>query len=177
MNRYQFEDSISDYIENKLSLSKRKEFDSYLNENPEAKNMISSIESNVELLNTLPKSKVNKKFNAQLLKKINILKKENNRKYNKGTILGFAPMHATILSGLFASLIFLCIQLYTSKNLTENVNYTNQTPEKKMEPVDKINIADLDEQNRLNTPKDSIKHDSLKPQKKDFSSKIHLVND
>ena len=34
MNRYQFEDLISEYIENELSLSKRKEFETYLEENP-----------------------------------------------------------------------------------------------------------------------------------------------
>ena len=36
MNRYQFEDLITDYLENKLTLSKRKEMDKYLKENPKA---------------------------------------------------------------------------------------------------------------------------------------------
>ena len=34
MNRYQFEDLISEYIENELSFSKRKEFESFLKDEP-----------------------------------------------------------------------------------------------------------------------------------------------
>ena len=33
MNRYDFEDLISDYLEGELSFSKRKEFESYFEEN------------------------------------------------------------------------------------------------------------------------------------------------
>ena len=35
MNRYQFEDLISEYIDNELHLGKRKEFEDYLNKNTE----------------------------------------------------------------------------------------------------------------------------------------------
>ena len=37
MDRYQFEDAISAYLENDLSLSERKAFESYMNENADAK--------------------------------------------------------------------------------------------------------------------------------------------
>ena len=37
MNRYEFENLISDYLEGELSFSKRKEFESYLEENEDAK--------------------------------------------------------------------------------------------------------------------------------------------
>ena len=40
MDRYQFEDLISDYIENNLSMSQRKEVESYLEDNPDAKNKL-----------------------------------------------------------------------------------------------------------------------------------------
>ena len=36
MNRYEFENLISDYLEGELSFSKRKEFESYLEENEDA---------------------------------------------------------------------------------------------------------------------------------------------
>ena len=37
MNRYEFENLISDYLDGELSFSKRKEFESYLEENEDAK--------------------------------------------------------------------------------------------------------------------------------------------
>ena len=37
MNRYEFENLISDYLEGELSFSKRKEIESYLEENQDAK--------------------------------------------------------------------------------------------------------------------------------------------
>ena len=43
MDRYQFEDLISDYIENNLSMSQRKQVEAYLEENPEAKHQIKSV--------------------------------------------------------------------------------------------------------------------------------------
>ena len=36
MDRYQFEDAISAYLENELSLSERQEFETYMNGNPDA---------------------------------------------------------------------------------------------------------------------------------------------
>ena len=48
MNRYQFEDLISEYIENELPLSKRKEFELYLNKNPEAVSVIESVKLNLK---------------------------------------------------------------------------------------------------------------------------------
>ena len=40
MNRYQFEDLISDYVENKLTLSKRKDVELYLKSNPKLNPLI-----------------------------------------------------------------------------------------------------------------------------------------
>jgi hypothetical protein len=40
MDRYQFEDLVSDYIENKISMSQRKQVEAYLEENPEANQQI-----------------------------------------------------------------------------------------------------------------------------------------
>ena len=37
MNRYEFEDKISDYLENQLSVSERKAFEEYIKDNNEVK--------------------------------------------------------------------------------------------------------------------------------------------
>ena len=59
MNRYQFEDLISEYIENELSLSKRKEFETYLEENPEARSLVDSVRYTMDTMRSLPKVKAN----------------------------------------------------------------------------------------------------------------------
>ena len=40
MNRYQFEDSISAYLDNELSIADRKVFEEYMNSNIDAKNLV-----------------------------------------------------------------------------------------------------------------------------------------
>ena len=72
MDRYQFEDLISEYIENELSLSKRKEFESYLENNPDALELVNAIRLNIEKAGTLPKIKTSSKFNDRLLNRIKL---------------------------------------------------------------------------------------------------------
>ena len=43
MNRYEFEDKISDYIDNQLSVSERKDFEDFLNSDNEAKELVESV--------------------------------------------------------------------------------------------------------------------------------------
>ena len=70
MNRYQFEDLISEYIENELSLSKRKEFETYLEENPDARSLVDSVRYTMDTMRSLPKVKANTKFNERLMTRI-----------------------------------------------------------------------------------------------------------
>ena len=43
MKKIEFEDLLSKYIENDLNLADRKKIESYLNDNKEARNLLSSI--------------------------------------------------------------------------------------------------------------------------------------
>ena len=70
MNRYEFEDLISDYLENELSFSKRKEFENYLKNNPQAKSLFKSIKFYKQKISLLPKLKASETFTDELLKKI-----------------------------------------------------------------------------------------------------------
>ena len=40
MDRYQFEDAISTYLDNELPLSERKAFEEFMNKNSDAKNVL-----------------------------------------------------------------------------------------------------------------------------------------
>ena len=70
MDRYQFEDLISAYIENELSLSKRKELESYLAENPLEQKLIKQVSLNMKTLKNSPKISAKENFNEKLLGRI-----------------------------------------------------------------------------------------------------------
>jgi len=48
MNRYEFENLISDYLDGELSFSKRNEFESYLEENEDAKLLFIRVKKNTK---------------------------------------------------------------------------------------------------------------------------------
>ena len=58
MNQYQFEDLISDYVENKLTISIRKDVEKYLKENPKDVLKVNQVRENILFLKSLPKTKV-----------------------------------------------------------------------------------------------------------------------
>ena len=53
MNKIEFEDLLSKYIENDLSLADRKKIEAYLNDNKEARNLLSSTKKTLRLVNDL----------------------------------------------------------------------------------------------------------------------------
>jgi len=71
MDRYQFEDLISDYIENQLNLSKRKEFEQYLNAHPDAKRLVDSVRSTMVSLHNLSPVQTSPDFMNKLRRRLN----------------------------------------------------------------------------------------------------------
>ena len=53
MDRYKFEDSISAYIDNELTLTERQEFEDYIEKNPDAKSLLEDIVNNMGLILSL----------------------------------------------------------------------------------------------------------------------------
>ena len=75
MNKIEFEDLLSKYIENDLSLADRKKIEDYLIENKEARNLLSSTEKTLRLVNNLEPINASRDFNQVLFNK---LKKSEN---------------------------------------------------------------------------------------------------
>ncbi len=179
MNRYQFEDLISEYIENELSLSKRKEFETYLEENPDASSLVDSVRYTMDTMRSLPKVKANPKFNERLMTRIKSnIDWSDTPMPSKGTFFGFTPIHASLLTGLMIAFVFVSMQLFYPEPGT-------QTTERHLfadEKVPSLSNPDLNTVNRT-TPDladvedDSLDIDSKKQQQKDFSKKMHFVND
>ena len=62
MNRYEFEDKISDYIENQLSVSERKAFEEYINENKEGRDLLHSITKTINVINAQKSNKTTERL-------------------------------------------------------------------------------------------------------------------
>ena len=62
MERYKFEDLISDYIENKLPVAKRKEVEAFMEDNPQAKAQMESIQSLINYMKNLSEIKTSDNF-------------------------------------------------------------------------------------------------------------------
>ena len=85
MNRYQFEDLISDYIENKLPIAKRKKLEAFMEANPEAKDQLESIRLLMKSMKKLPEVKTSDEFTAKLMKRVEF---EKNRPSAKKYVTG-----------------------------------------------------------------------------------------
>ena len=122
MERYKFEDLISDYIENKLPVAKRKEVEAFMEDNPEAKDQLKSIRVLMNSMKDLSQVKTSDNFMENLMKKVEF---EKNRPSNKKhvvsnrskTYFGFTPVYATAMSCLIVALVVVALQLMPTNNL------------------------------------------------------------
>jgi len=174
MNRYQFEDLISSYIENDISLKKRKEFQEYIKNNIDAKNKVDSIISMVKKINNTPRIKSSPDFNQSLLEKIS--SKPLRDKNADKSIFGFTPIHASMMSGLIIAFVVLIVLIFERIDpliKTDNKLYTTTFDSK----------VGIEKQSSKDNIKDSLdnfvknEEDSVKNRKKDFSKKIQFVNE
>ena len=176
MNRYQFEDLISAYIENDLPLTQRKEFEIYLKQNLDSQQLVDSLKINLKTLKTSSKINAKKDFNERLLTKIDSRKASFNTKANStNTIFGFSLFNATLLVSLFSLLIILTLEIsglapFAGKNngikFAENQSLHKKTMIQK-EPEESLSNLNLT----------NSKNDTLKKKKVDYSKNIKFVND
>lgn len=178
MNRYQFEDLISSYIDNEITLSKRKEFERYMEENPDSEKLVSEIKGNILKLNQIPRLKVKSSFNDTLKSKIDDFNSNPGLGKDKNLIFGFSPLNASFLSGLFIAFVIITFQLInpnfdyqqTSESKLANNGLSNDiTTSRNPNIVIDSDLADVEE--------DTSKTEINKQDRKDLSNKIQLVND
>ena len=115
MDRYQFEDAISAYLENELSLSERQAFDTYMNANPDAKELVDAIRLTMKSMKNLPVIKTSDNFISNLSKRIEFEKNRPSKKIVKRpskSLFGFTPLYAGLMTVLVASFITVGINLW-----------------------------------------------------------------
>ena len=173
MNRYQFEDLISAYIENELPLNKRKEIENYLKQNPDSQQLVDSLKINLERLKTFSKINAKEDFNERLLTRINSQKSSFS---TNNTIFGFSLFNATLMISLFSLLIILTLEITSLASITGN-NNGNKFVESKNLPKQRMIKQRLEEESFSNQNFTNSKKDTLKKKNVDYSKKIKFVND
>ena len=133
MNRYDFENLISDYLEGELSFSKRKEFESYLEENEDAKLLFSKVKDTLNNMKNAEKISTPENFNSKLLSKIK--DKAPIMPNDRSNIFGLSPLYASIFSSLCLAVIFISYSLIVPKPVS------NSNLEYSLVPIDKSQKA------------------------------------
>ena len=113
MNRYEFENLISDYLEGELSFSKRKKFESYLEENKDAKLLFLKIKDTLNNMKNAEKISTPENFNSKLLSKIK--DKAPLMSNDRSNFFGLSPLYASIFSSLCLAVIFISYSLIAPK--------------------------------------------------------------
>ena len=121
MNRYQFEDLISDYIENKLPIAKRKKLEAFMEANPQAKDQLESIRLLMKSMKKLPEVKTSDEFTEKLMKRVEFEKnRPSAKKYATSTVgktyFGFTPVYATVMTVLVVAFVVVGMQLVSKTN-------------------------------------------------------------
>jgi len=109
MNRYEFENLISDYLEGELAFSKRKEFESYIEKDESAKLLFLKVKETLNNMKNAEKISTAENFNSKLLSKI---KDKTPLVPNyRSNIFGLSPLYASIFSSLCLAVVFISYSL------------------------------------------------------------------
>jgi len=181
MNRYQFEDLISDYIENKLPIAKRKKLEEFMEANPEAKDQLESIRSLMKSMKKLPEVKTSDEFTAKLMKRVEFEKnRPSAKKYVTNTVgktyFGFTPVYATVMTALVVAFVVVGMQLVPKINNNSTVLPTSITAETSTIPKSTSPKPYQDEDIMLAEDHDSTDVDGpARVKSGQFDDKIKLV--
>jgi len=179
MNRYQFEDLISEYLENELSLTKRKEFESYLTENPDAKALVEAVGKTKDAMNNFPSVSASDQFNDKLMARI---KSESapglHPVSQEKTWFGFTPVHASLMTGLLLAFGFISMQLISTDGSAVSKQQFMTEESAPQELPNQFKQPTIQQTSHFAEAEEDSSSDDQKPaSQKDFSNKIHYVND
>ena len=173
MNRYEFENLISDYLDGSIPFKKRTEFEDYMKDDPDAESLVKNIKTTISEMNNSQKVKVADNFNEKLLSRVKnegIVSKPNN------TILGFTPFYASILSCLCVAFFVVTSQLINVSQDSSSEIKTNQyTAELEQNNPSYSKSVDLEKKLIVDSNIDSLQ-DKKEKEKPNNSNKIKFVN-
>ena len=178
MNRYQFEDLISDYLENSLSMTKRKEFELYLSKNPGAADLVNQVRNNMLEIKSVKQVKTSADFMDRLMNIIQASKSDT-RKFipEQSTLFGFTPLYASIMTGLALALVFVGFQLFNPDFPVTTSALNTVAEEKPAVFLNQVPSAQIPTADLTAAEKDSLDKGKMKKSDKDYSGKIRFVKD
>jgi len=110
MDYNKFEDRISSWIENDLSLKERKEFEAFLAENPQYQSKVDEVRHVISTMRESESLKVSKEFDKNLNQKLQNLNIEEEHSPSK-EIFGFSRQNFSYLALSLGAIVFLLFQL------------------------------------------------------------------
>lgn len=174
MNRYEFEDLISDYLEGKMTFKKIKEFELFLENNEESRTLVNNVKNSISDLNRLDKVVVSTRFNEKLLSK---LKNEKSININDNkNFFGFSLRDAVMFSTLCLSIVFLSYSLIDFENdFSPSISESTKFIDENRQNFKSSKLRKSDNNFASDTPLDSLqqKDKKYKPNK---NNKIKFVN-
>ena len=180
MDRYQFEGYISDYIENALSISKRKEFEQYLADNPEAKEQVDAVRKTIKSLNNLSQVRTSDAFVEKL--QVRIAQQNaivpTEQQDRRPLIFGFTPLTATMMSLVVLAIVFVGYELLPSNPATQTAIPTQVTTNNVIpNPTTVTPVTNVNNESVVaETVEDSLSNEIESPQNKpDFDDRINYV--
>ena len=173
MNRYEFENLISDYLEGELSFSKRKEFESYLEENEDAKSLFFSVKITLNDMKNAEKISTPENFNSKLL--IKIKDKAPLIQNDRSNIFGLSPLYASIFSSLCLAVILISYSLIAPKPVSNSNLEYSLVPIDKSQKVAQSQTVKNNTNFTINDKSDSLDANT-KEYKPDRKNKIKFVN-
>ena len=178
MERYEFEDLISDYLENSLSLKKRKDFELYLSENPGSAELVDQMKNTIMQMKSVERVTTSVDFMDRLMNKVQVSKNDT-RQYiaDQSTIFGFTPLYASVMTSLVLALVFVGFQLFSPNLPLSTSESSTMTQEKPPAFLDQIIPAQEPDSDLTAAENDSLYKDKMDKTNKDYSGKIRFVKD
>ncbi|MDP7512279.1 MAG: hypothetical protein QF587_00865 [Candidatus Marinimicrobia bacterium] len=174
MDRYQFEDLISDFIENKLSMIQRKDFETYLDENPEAMQQLDSVKQVIASMKSMPEVSTSTDFMKNLNKRIAAEKETQSVVKTTRSFTGYTPLMASLSAVVVVAVVLLGLEF-----IPEATNQATFTPTMAEQQVDDLPVLPIQPNDELlaENEDDSTHVDEDMPNTTDFKDRIQLVGD
>ncbi len=174
MDRYQFEDLISDFIENKLSMIQRKDFETYLDENPEAMQQLDSVKQVIASMKSMPEVSTSTDFMKNLNKRIAAEKETQSVVKTTRSFAGYTPLMASLSAVVVVAVVLLGLEFIPEAN-----NQATFSPTMAEQQVDDLPVLPTQPNDELlaENEDDSTHVDEDMPNTTDFKDRIQLVGD
>ena len=174
MDRYQFEDLISDFIENKLSMIQRKDFETYLDENPEAMQQLDSVKQVIASMKSMPEVSTSTDFMKNINKRIAAEKEAQSVVKTTRSFTGYTPLMASLSAVVVVAVVLLGLEF-----IPEATNQATFTPTMAEQQVDDLPVLPIQPNDELlaENEDDSTHVDEDMPNTTDFKDRIQLVGD